>query len=276
MNAKLKNIFDLQTSILLNHVLSALLKFFLNGDITEMYLYECIIPTREITKADLRQTNRNIPRTFKYEVWITFCENKISFILKSENCSEIEIYNYIPTNPYPKVSTLKNISNILVTNYRPIPTKIDIEFSELSKKYSNCFNYSNVKRNWNSGYTPKYSSRKGMIRIPSKELNEIYDCFYSDLNALAIKYKVISKILIDIYITNTTNIYVNASNSYQVEISHSKGYGISFKLMCICENFHYNQTIPLLDFYYNNKIFKKNAYLYDIIVSCVRPTLTKT
>lgn len=155
MNQKIKKLFDLQTNILLNHILTNLMAFFLNPKITELHLYDTIIPIRSLTRADLKKAGKNIPNTFRYELWIKCSNDKLLFLLRTKEYSEIEIYNLHLTVVPPNVATLKNIANNLVTNYHPMPTKIDKEFSKLAKNYCDYLEYYDVKRQWNNGYVKK-------------------------------------------------------------------------------------------------------------------------
>ena len=135
MSNKVKNLFDLQTNIIRNCILTNMLKFFLTPTQEGLHLYDTIIPTKSITRTEIRKAGKSIPNTFRYELWIRIFDNKLSIILKPKKYSEIEIYNLLLTVSLTSIPSLKNIIKILTANYHPIPTKIDKEFSYYQLNY---------------------------------------------------------------------------------------------------------------------------------------------
>lgn len=273
MNQKTKKLFDLQTNILLNHILTNLMAFFLNPKITELHLYDTIIPIRSITRTDLRKAGKTIPNTFRYELWIKLTDNKLLFLLRTTEYSEIEIYNLHFTIFPPTVSTLKNIATILVENYHPMPTKIDKEFSKLAKNYSDYLEYYDVKRQWNNGYVKKRKSLKTTAHMGATERDILYKEFFNDLTHLSFEYRVFSKMIIDAYRTKQETIYINKDKTYELIVYFAKPNKISLKINCLFENYHSHEIIDFGKFNRNNKFFKKNVTLYNAILSCVALTL---
>lgn len=274
MIQKLKTLFELQTNILLNYVLTSLLKFFLNNKQAEHHLYDTIIPIRSLTRTELRKAGKTIPNTFKYELWIKSSNNRILFILRSPNYSEIEIHNLLFTQFPPNISTLKNMAKFLVANYRPIPTKIDKEFSKLAKTYSDYLEHYDLKRQWNNGYAKKYKSKKTRPHLSEAAKPILYREFSNDLTRLVFEYKVLSKIMIDIYRNRSEMHYINNDHTYELTISYAKSHGISLNLFCLFENFNCHEIISLNKFDRNNKFFKKNKTEYNAILSCIAPLIS--
>lgn len=273
MNHKIKELFDLQTNISLNYTLINLLKFFLIPSMTELHLYDTIIPIKSLTRTDLKKAGKVIPNTFRYELWIKLSENKLLFLLRTKEYSEIEIYNLLLTVTPPNVSTLKNIAKILVANYHPIPTKIDKEFSKLAKNYSDYLEYYDVKRQWNNGYVKKRKIPTETTYMSVKERDILYKEFFNDLTNLSFEYKVFTKIIIDTYRNKQETIYRNKDNTYELFIFFVKPNKISLKINCFFENYHSHEIIDFDKFNRNNKFFKKNVTLYNALLSCVAPTL---
>jgi hypothetical protein len=195
------------------------------------------------------------------------------FILKPKNYSEIEIYNLLLTVSPPAIPTLKNIVKILTANYRPIPTKIDKEFSKLAKNYSDYLEYYGVKRQWNNGYAKKHKSAKNTSYMSVTVRDALYKEFYNDLDRLAFEYRVISKIVIDIYRNKQENYYINKDSTYELSTFFVTPNTISIKINCLFENFNSHQLIALEKFERNNSFFKKNFSLYNALLSCVAENL---
>jgi len=273
MNNKVKKLFDLQTNIALNFVLISLLKFFLNPKAKELHLYDTIIPIRSITRTDLRKAGKPIPNTFRYELWIKHLDNKLLFTLKTKNYSEIEIYNLLLTVFPPTLATVKNITKILVTNYYPMPTKIDKEFSKLAKNYSDYLAHYDLKRQWHNGYPKKHKTVQPTSYMSTNERDVLYKEFFNDLTRLALEYKVLAKITIDAYRNKNETLYMNKDHTYELRISFVKPHAISLTLNCLFENFNYHEIIPLNNFERNNKFFKKETTFYNVMLSCVDASL---
>lgn len=273
MNNKVKKLFDLQTNIALNYVLISLLKFFLNPKATEVHLYDTMIPIRSITRAELRKAGKSIPNTFRYELWIKLSNGKLLFSLRAKNHSEIEIYNLILTVFPPTSATIKNITKILVTNYHPMPSKIDKEFSKLAKNYSDYLAHYALKRQWYNGYPKKRKNAQTTSHMSTNERNALYEEFFNDLSRLALEYRVLAKIVIDAYRSKDETLYMNTDHTYELRISFAKPFAISLTLNCLFENFNYYEIIPLNKFERNNKFFKKESTFYNVMLSCVDASL---
>lgn len=276
MNAYLKRLFELQTTILLNHTLINLIKFFMKPNETSTLLYYTIIPTREASKKELLKTRKKVPKTYKYEVYAEKFDSKLSIKLHADNLSDIEIYNVVLASSLPSLQQLKSITRIIVTKFRPMPLKVDSKFILLSTKYKDYLEFYQIKKDWQIGHVPTYTASTKQSSNNIKELiNKDYESFLIDLSSLNEIYRVFSKILIDVYQSNDTKYYSNRTKTHSMVINYSEEYGISASIENAVDQVFYQELIPLKDFHPANSHFIKKGQLYDDIVFCTRYSLAQ-
>lgn len=260
-----KSIFDMQTKILLNHVLISLIKVFFNLTNGEHYLYSTIIPIKEITKKDFIRANKSIPHLLKYELWIKISDNKMYFVLKNANFREFQMFNIILTNP--NIRTLKNITTFLVTNYRPLPTKVDKRFAQLATKHSEYLEYFGMRKRWNNGISKNEKLSKTFIKLTEEEINSLYEDFSFEVRLLLQEYRAMTKLLLDLYQKKFKVTYLSSDRTYELATFYSSQYGISIYANSLVDNYITHEIISLNEFH--PTIDKISTTVYKAILSCL-------
>lgn len=277
MDSHVKRIFDIQSSILLNYTLMNLMKFFMNPLQTTTHLYDTISRVRELTRAELTETDQKVPQTMRYEVHAEKSNNKLIFLLRAENLKDVQIYNIVLTESLPSVRLLKNVAQIIVYKYRPLPTRVDHKFSSLAKKYDDYLKLYEFKKSWQNGYVslPKYYQKDGHKETHDKADSAAYDAFILDVTKLEDTYKAFAKILIDIYKRKENKQYSTKDKTMVLTVTYSNTYKISISVDNRVEATFSNEIISLEEFYPASEYFVTHKELYRQITQCVKHSLSK-
>lgn len=270
MNIETKKLFDLQSDILSNHILLKLLQFFASEK-KEAYLYDTIIPTKEITKKELTLAEKNVPNTFNYSVNISINRPIVSFTLECEGFTPIEFYYVKLTQQKPTVNFLSSITQILMKLCKPRPSKIDNRFQKISQKYIWYFRYYECYSIWNDGL----STRLMKVKEPQTKINDLEKQLVALVSEIKTEYQAFTKLLIDMYNKENNSAYLNAEKTYEVSTSISKTRGISLRIKCIFGGNSERKVIPLSEFHPTNPVFKKDPLVSKEFISCIIPYLTK-
>lgn len=239
---------------------------------TTTHLYDTISRVRELTRAELTETDQKVPQTMRYEIHAEKSNNKLLFLLRAENLQDIQIYDIVLSEPLPSVRLLKNIVQIIVYKYRPLPTRVDHKFSSLAKKYDAYLKFYEFKKSWQSGYIsiPKYY-QKDQHKGEHEEANSaIYDNFNLDVTRLEDTYKAFAKMLIDIYHKKENKQYYNKDKTISLTVVYSNTYKISVSIDNRIESTFSSEIISLEEFYPASEYFATHKELYKQITQCVR------
>lgn len=253
MNSYLSFLFNEQTTILRNYVLSKLICFFMTPEENDVLLYETISKTKDVTKKELMLIGKKVPNTQKYSVHAQRIDDMLVFSLQLNGFSSISFYSVVLSDS-PSIHALKVITKIIVSRYRPIPTKVDNEFSILATLYSEYLSYYQIKKSWQNGYIPNYNKIGNSIPYNSI-ISSNYDYFLGRLLYLSNTYKAFTKIIIDIYTKKMPKKYIAATHIYTLEVSYSEEFGISAILDDSNCQLFVHEIIPLKNFSPGNSFF---------------------
>jgi hypothetical protein len=272
-NAYISHLFDLQSSILHNHVHNKLIIFFLTEE-NNALLYETILITKDVTKKEMISMGKKPPNTQKYSLYANKTENKLTFVLKHSGLSDIEIYNVVLTNERPSIQMLKTIVRILISKCRPMPSKVDSKFSMLASKYKEYLECYQVKMSWQNGYFAKYTQYK-RVSTPKNLINSAYEKFLEEVSSMVDEYRTFTKILIDIYNRKTVK-YQSTGHVFTLNANYIKEFGISLMLDDSTEQHYTHEIIPLKNFTPSDPLFKNKYGFFKGVIAAVASTFTKT
>jgi len=275
MNSYVKRIFDIQSNILLNDTLMKLIKFFMNPLETTTHLYDSISRVRELSRSELTETGKAVPMTMRYEIHAEKINDKLIFLLRAENLKDIKIYNITLVDKHPSVTLLKNIVQIIVYKYRPLPTRVDHKFAYLAKKYDEYLRFYEFKKGWQSGYVSftKYYQKDEKRKEDIEAITSVYDDFVTDVRKLEDTYKSFTKVLIDIYTKKENRQYSTKDRTMLLTVTYSNSYKISVRIENTADATFNNEIISLEDFYPDSTYFSRHQELYKQITKCVKHSL---